>query len=294
MKDFREKIEKQFEFNHRKNLLGSGMAHSLKFSPETLRAIEIFRISEPGNHNLMVEYLTRRALEEFCRVNQYYSFNESDRKALKTIYTELLYDLSMPGSDTDNIASQHYTNLKNWLIQANPFSESLYQDKGDLIEAVVCSEYPPDLQVKVLNINVGCLAEPVLDIGCGKNGYLVEYLRKIGIKAYGIDRFQKNQNFFINSDWLEFEFIKKKWGTIISNLGFSNHFAHHHLRSDGNYLIYAGKYVEILNSLRVGGCFFYAPALPFIEEFLDKQQYQIQNRQIDDFKYKSSCITRMR
>lgn len=62
----------------------------------------------------------------------------------------------------------------------------------------------------------------------------------------------------------------KKWGTIVSNLGFSNHFNHHNLREDGNFIKYAKTYMNILYSLKPGECFHYAPDLPFIEKYLDE------------------------
>ena len=79
---------------------------------------------------------------------------------------------------------------------------------------------------------------------------------------------------------MDFSFVPGHWGTIISNLGFSNHFRHHHLRNDGDYLDYARKYMEILQSLKPGGAFYYAPDLPFIESYLDPQKYRITKREI--------------
>jgi hypothetical protein len=51
-------------------------------------------------------------------------------------------------------------------------------------------------------------------------------------------------------------------------MAFSNHFIHHNLRADGDFEIYAKKYMEILKSLKLGGRFIYAPSLSFMEEIL--------------------------
>jgi hypothetical protein len=69
-------------------------------------------------------------------------------------------------------------------------------------------------------------------------------------------------------------------GTITSNLGFSNHFNHHHLRKDGHFIEYAKTFMDILNSLKIGGSFYYAPDLPFIEKYLDRVKYRIKTHNI--------------
>jgi len=117
--------------------------------------------------------------------------------------------------------------------------------------------------------------QPILDIGCGTNGHLVNYFIDQGLEVYGIDRFKFTTTNLKTADWLEYEYGKDKWGTIISNIGFSNHFYHHNLREDGNYIGYGKNYVSIMNSLKVDGCFHYAPDLPFIEKYLDKNQFDL-------------------
>ena len=117
-----------------------------------------------------------------------------------------------------------------------------------------------------------------MDIGCGKQGRLMKFLKNNGIEVYGIDRFFFADNNVINSDWLEYDYGIEKWGTIVSNLGFSNHFKHHNLRQDGNIIEYGKKYMEILRSLKIGGRFHYAPGLPFIEEYLDNTQFRIEKK----------------
>jgi hypothetical protein len=99
----------------------------------------------------------------------------------------------------------------------------------------------------------------------------------------------------INSKILyEYNYGIGKWGTIVSNLGFSNHFKHHNLREDGNYIEYGKKYMDIIRSLKVGGRFHYAPDLPFIEFYLDTRQYQIDKFDIGEFDFKTTVITRLK
>ena len=65
-------------------------------------------------------------------------------------------------------------------------------------------------------------------------------------------------------------------GTVLSHLGFSLHFLHHHLRPGDEALRYARRYMEVLRSLRPGGVFAYAPGLPFVEEHLDAGRWRLE------------------
>ena len=122
----------------------------------------------------------------------------------------------------------------------------------------------------------------------------MKYLNLAGIEAYGIDRFSFTDRFLLQADWLEYSYGTEKWGTITSNLGFSNHFKHHHLRADGNFIEYGKKYMEILKSLKIGGSFYYAPDLQFIEEHLDTGQFRIEHYPIDAYDFKTTRLTRLK
>ena len=62
MKDNQANIDKQFQFNHGKNLFYYGILNSLKFSPETLDAIERIDLIDSGSENLLIDYLTNKAI----------------------------------------------------------------------------------------------------------------------------------------------------------------------------------------------------------------------------------------
>jgi hypothetical protein len=130
------------------------------------------------------------------------------------------------------------------------------------------------LHITNLRIDINKLVQPALDNGCGKNGYLVDYLRKNNITAFGIDRYSTQLPFINQSDWLEHDYGKNSWGTIVSHLGFSNHFKHHHSKEEGNYLEYGNTFMKILQSLKVEGNFHYTPGLPFIENYLDSKNFE--------------------
>jgi hypothetical protein len=155
-------------------------------------------------------------------------------------------------------------------------------------EPVVCAEYSSSLQTEILALDEGDLREPVLDIGCGRHARLVRHLRSRGIEAYGIERFPLSEearsdgldeSAVIARDWNEYGFSSRRWGTILSHLAFSNHFARHAARAEGRDLDYAKKYREILESLRLGGSFRYAPSLPYVERHLDPTFYAVSIRE---------------
>lgn len=293
MNDFQENIDRQFEFNKARNLFCSEINSSLRFIPETILAIEKIEKIDTTSKNMLLDYVTNKTIEEFCRVNQYYSFNEKAKKDLRKIYANLFLSFRKRKYPIDVIAKTHYENLVNWLRETNPFAEKIYLSKDEIIDNVACSEYSHTLQIEILQIEINKIKSPVMDIGCGMQGNLVTHLRENGIEAYGIDRFARNDPFLIKSDWFEYEFGKNKWGTIISNLGFSNHFKHHHYRNDGDFIMYAKKYMDLLNSLKIGGCFLYAPELDFIEQYLDESKYQITKRSVGRYDFNAVKVKRL-
>ncbi len=272
-------IDKQIAFNRGKNLFYRNQGELFYWLSETDRIGLRLKNLTKTNEKFLLEYTTDKTLEEFCNSNQYFSFDEESRLELKSIYTDLLNSLKS-SKNIDEVKQEHFCKLKRWLELTNKFSKLLYKNSEERIEYVPCDEYSAPLQLNLLNIRLNEIIEPVLDIGCGKEGNLVSFLRQNGIEAFGIDRFAKQNNYCKKDNWLTYDFGEYKWGTIISNLGFSNHFKHHHFRADGNYIEYAKQYMAILKSLVHGGSFCYAPDLPFIEEHLNIDCYFIRKHKI--------------
>jgi uncharacterized protein YecT (DUF1311 family) len=273
MERFIRIIDKQIAYNRGKNIFLEEL-DIFQFIDEMVLAWNDIQELNKESEKFLVDYATNKSLEEFCRMNQYYSFDTECRQELNIIYSDLFSEIRQKPGQALEISKSHYQKLRAWLKKHNVFAEKMYSKSGESVEPVACSEYNPELQIDILHIDVSRLISPILDIGCGKHGQLVNYLVKHGKKAFGIDRFSYSSDILQKADWLEYDYGIKKWGTIISNLGFSNHFKHHHLREDGNYLEYGKTFMSILNSLKVGGSFHYAPDLPFIEEYLDARQYQ--------------------
>ncbi len=158
----------------------------------------------------------------------------------------------------------------------------LYAESEQTLRPVPCYGYSPELQLNILEIDLNDLAEPVLDIGCGKEARLVTFLRRQGIETFGIDRFVESVPFLTRTSWFEFDFKPGRWGTIVSHLGFSNHFQHHHHRRDGNFVPYTRTYMKILSSLKVGGRFHYAPGLDFVEQHLESRRFVVNRNKLEN------------
>ncbi len=288
MQQFKQHINKQIEFNTGKNLFaqGDGLFRFMALPDSIMQNLKAITKSE---ENALISMATSKSLEAFYRLNQYYYFSNSDKEKLKAIYSNLFQYLKSH-DDLSMYEANHYNNLRKWLAETNPFAMKVYTDKNEILQEVVCEEYNALLQLDLLHIDLDSIEEPVLDIGCGKNGELVKFLRKSGIEAFGFDRSITSTEFCNNSDWFEYHYGNDKWGTIISNLSFSNHFNHHHLRSDGNYVAYAQTYMQILHSLKPRGTFYYAPGLPFIEKFLGKDKFEMCTYEVFNSNYKTTII----
>jgi hypothetical protein len=293
MDKFTENIDNQMEFNQGKNIFLDTLDF-FQFAEETVNAVSNIARIDPDSKQFLIDYATDKAIEEFCRINQYYSFDLKAKKNLRKIYADLFDNFQAKTTSMEDISKSHYEKLKNWLKENNPFAEEIYKNGYEKVRPVACSEYTPELQIDILQIDSRHLMQPVLDIGCGSHGNLVNHLKNQGIEVYGIDRFRFQTPNLLTSDWLEYDYGKEKWGTVVSNLGFSNHFNHHNLREDGNYIEYAKTYMNILNSLKIGGCFHYAPDLPFIEKYLDNKQFDLKKYEINEYDFKTTVIKRIK
>ncbi|ACL65246.1 methyltransferase type 11 [Anaeromyxobacter dehalogenans 2CP-1] len=144
------------------------------------------------------------------------------------------------------------------------------------LREVVSAEYGPELQLRVLGLDAGALLAPVLDLGCGTEARLVRWLAARGVDARGVDRAAAPAGRVQRGDWLTVPVAPASLGTIVSHLGFSLHFLHHHLRPGDEAVRYARRYMELLRALRPGGTFAYAPGLPFVEAHLPPDRWRVE------------------
>ncbi|WP_052738891.1 class I SAM-dependent methyltransferase [Pontibacter korlensis] len=303
MEELKRHLNQQFLYNKLKNVFCNESLSDFGFSPaikDYLKSnLQSLKQMSVKDEETLGDYLADKAIASFSQANQFYHFDSFDRERLRRLYKGLLSRLRgipVPVEDEalEAIAKQHYRSLQSWLKQSNPFAKLLYKNSEPYLDQeVVCAEYTAQAQLELLNINLAVLQEPVLDLGCGSQAFLVKLLRSMGVEAYGIDRNVTPTEYLLQSDWFEFDLVPERWGTIISNLGFSNHFQHHHLRAGGDYTRYARRFMEILQSMKVGGTFYYAPDLPFIEQYLDASTFDVQKIAVQDTPYFASKILKL-
>ena len=93
MKKYLKNIDRQIEFNRGKNIFLSEHGMSLTFIDETIRAISSMDEADIDFENVLLDYATDKAIEEFCRMNQYYTFNSQAKRELRDIYSALFLSI---------------------------------------------------------------------------------------------------------------------------------------------------------------------------------------------------------
>jgi hypothetical protein len=236
----------------------------------------------------IVDLFVSSTREYIYQNNQFITLSPADQWELAGLYLEFVADMAETlarAGHAAEIEDRFQAAMERHLAALHAFTLRLEREHGaggsSLIHSqVACKEYSPDLQLEVLGINVNQLAEPILDVGCGKRGELVHHLRRAGIKVVGMDRLVQDSPYLVEADWLQARFEPCSWGTIVSHMAFSNHFRFHHLYRHGVPGAYAAKFVEMLSWLKPGGAFYYAPGLPFIEALLPPG-YQLAKKVLD-------------
>lgn len=219
----------------------------------------------------MIRYLHNR--------NQFLVLDADHTRDLNEVYHQFLRGFRTVLDKSENtlrlrfalqdVFASHQSNLEQFVRDLYPTSAQY-----ELAEPV-CNEYSPELQLAMLHITIDDLSEPILDVGCGSHGNLVNTLNQQGKIAFGIDRDAISGTFTKQVDWFDYHPAREAWGTIISHMALSNHFLHQHLNPAGNPEAYAHLYMSLLHALKPGGQFIYTPGLPFIEDLLPADQYTV-------------------
>jgi len=298
--DWQKRIQLQIDGHRKVNLLSPRQATGFCFAGTTRELIAQIaaNVFSEKEEQALLRFTTKATLSSFYRLNQFYQFNRQAEAALETIYRQLLQDIkSEKESDIhfDRLAGNHYLRLQRWLTKSQPEATAFYPALQAVIaNEVVCAEYSVSAQLHTLGIDISSLAEPILDLGCGKDYHLIKHLLSMGFDAYGMDREVIPGKNVCRRSWMDAVFEPGYWGTIISHLGFSNHFMHHHLKAKSDHLLYAGRYVELLQSLKAGGRFYYAPDLPFIEIYLDANRYALKKKPVPPTRFYATSVQRLK
>ncbi len=246
----------------------------------TLSLLDPARPSSAQARAQLNSRLARESRWLFQKVNQFNQLSEQDLKLLTTLVDDWLNALHKA-----LVAANSATECLELLLPRNAAHvrelSALLTRSAQPNERIHSEEYSADTQLGVLRLQGVTLVQPVLDVGCGRDADLVKWLRRMHVNAVGFDLFDSGTLGCLVADWFEFPFVPEQFGTIIAHLSFSLHFLHQHLRPDGEARRYALQYMTILRSLRHGGCFAYAPGLPFIEGILPSDQFAVRKYAID-------------
>jgi hypothetical protein len=307
---FYDIIDQQIKHNEGKSLFYLAENKTIFTVDQTVMDIIVNRHAELKQYyqNLInsnklinvIETITNRVTQSFTKANQFIHIDLEHKSILNLIYHHLFQQLVDLTEVNENgvslIFHQHYDQLKQFLIQSNQHDLFTKYYQNPKIPKIECRDYQANLQLDLLSMDWDQLMEPVLDIGCGKDAYLVHELRQRGIDAVGFDRHVEDKvKYLYQSDWHTFEFKEQTWGTIVSHMAFTNHFIHHHLRNDGQFINYARLYTFILKSLKPMGSFIYTPDLPFMETLVSANMpnYQVEKIYIKHEIY-TTKITRLK
>lgn len=279
-------IKRQLDTNAAKNLLYEHTEQIMDVEPSFLAALEELLASTEtqkgeGFSFRMVSFAAQALLKKVYAANQYLNIPEQKVAELEEIYRHT-WQVMVDTRDIHTALRQfHYPALSQWLATLYPEEFRNRLRFSPTVGRVVYAEYSAELQLELLHIDVATLQQPVLDIGCGSQANLVTHLRTLGIDAYGFDRsLEIHAPYLEQIDWFEYSFKPTQWGTIISNMAFTNHLNYAHLHDISQLEPYLLKLRDILESLVASGRFYYAPSLPFVEDRFSRTHYQITRQKV--------------
>jgi len=277
-------IKQQLDANKSKNLLFEDVKQIMNVDPSFLAALEELlnsNISEKSEelYSEFVSFAAKELVKRLYAINPYLRIGNAQIRSLEHIYRQTWQRMTETRNVKTTLNAFHYPELSKWIATLYPeeFQKSLKLSSD--LGYVTYEEYSAELQVELLEINIAHIKQPVVDIGCGSQANLARYIRSIGIEAYGIDRhLETHEPYLTQIDWFDYHFKPNKWGTIVSNMGFTNHLNYAYLHDISQLEHYLLKMREILESLSIGGCFYYAPSLPFVEDKLSTKEYKVERK----------------
>lgn len=273
-------IQRQLAVNRSKNLLYARLEQSMELESGFLNALQVEASQSEIPPDEAVTFAVQSFLDRLHSVNPYLQISGAKIAELERIYHQTFRYIKQSGEICSTLKAYHYPSLARWLGPLYPpeFRQSLRA--SPVVSEVVYGEYSAELQVELLGLDVAHLKPPVLDIGCGRQAHLAKHLHTLGLDVYGIDsRLETRAPYLKQADWFDYVFETEKWGTVISNMAFTNHLNYAYRHDSTQLQAYLLKAREIFASLTPGGSFYCAPGLPFIEDRLPRKHYRIVRRQ---------------
>jgi len=274
-----ETLRRQMALNESRNLLHPRAEQLLEIDPAFQAALEeLLGGPAGGAADFDIDGLAADAasalIERIQAVNPYIQIDGRARNSLKRIYVQSWRKIVATRDIESVLRSHHYPKLKAYLADLYPPGLRQALASSPTLGRVPCSEYSADLQMRLFKLDPSAIIEPLLDIGCGSRAYLVNYLRSRGLEAYGIDRAARQKaDFLTEIDWFEMPLGRGRWGTIVSNLAFTNHLVYAERYDKPGAARYLKRYAEILDSLAPGGSFIYAPSVESLEARTDGRKF---------------------
>ena len=236
-------------------------------------------------YSKVMNKLAKSFLTNLAKGTNSSKFTKKQCDDILDIYHKLVENIANRDLSYEKIALEHFTNVRNYI---NAYTSGEVQKSAT-------TEYSPEFVLSILDVEKSELNGKILDIGCGKNGALVKYLRNQNLEAYGIDMECEDSEALEQEDWLIKEYPSDMYNVIISNLTFTKHFNEANLeeQNDQECIEYAQAYMKILNSLKVGGKWHYVPAVTFIEELLPEDKFEVKNSFVNENVMKTT-ITKLK
>jgi hypothetical protein len=239
----------------------------------------------------LLELFVKASVEFTYQNNQFIQLDRQEMQIFRGLYVRYLEAMKVVlktaatphaiEAGLARVVREHFEDLRSNISRFFDFKVGTFVQENVILKQVVCSEYSPDLQLRLLGLEHQTILDPVLDVGCGKSGKLVRYLNDLGFQAVGADRLVDADPHLMEADWFSLPLTRNNWGTILSHMAFSNHFLFHHYYSQGSPEKYARQYMKLLAALKPGGRFCYCPGLPFIEDLLPPEMYTVERQQLD-------------
>ena len=275
----KKEIEKRLQDNRRVNLLSKDIENIIYLDEDFLTVLSESKRNNAEPNEDILEYTVNQLLDVIYGINQYLDIDSESIDALKQIYRNTYERLDE--KHPEDTLRVHYQELSIWLSDLYPPEFVSVLRDMPTIGKVENREYSAELQTRILGINVQNLKEPVLDLGCGKHAVLVNALRSYGVEAYGVDRvISDGSNYLYACSWFNFDFSQKRWGTILANMSFSNHFVYALQNEKSRVEKFSVQFDKILASLDLGGIFIYAPSIIPAEQSLDGRFYRIERETV--------------
>lgn len=267
-----------FEGKSFENLILNKRNTEYKASFENEYREKIIEKMNTDEYTKVMDKLSKSFLNNLVKGTEGRKVSKEDCSKILEIYHKLIENISDYSKDYERIALEHFTEVRNFINSYTNKQEEKLEKQEEK------SSYSPEFILDILNVKDSELKGTSLDIGCGKNATLVNYLADKGMDAKGLDMECEDSARLEQEDWLIKEYPESTYDLITSNLAFTKHFleANQEEANDQECIEYALSYMKILNSLKVGGKWHYVPSVTFIEELLPEDKFEVVNSFIND------------